>query len=68
MRRTLRKRRAWDNLEALVLEGLATPARAMTKADWQKLRARVVNKTCDPRLSTLRRFAKAMGVDVKDLL
>ena len=33
------------------------------KAAWQFL-----NKTSDPRLSMLRRFAKAMGVNVKDLL
>ena len=33
------------------------------KAAWQFL-----NKTADPRLSMLRRFAKAMGVSVKDLL
>lgn len=33
------------------------------KAAWQFL-----NKTADPRLSMLRRFAKAMGVDVKELL
>lgn len=32
------------------------------KAAWQLL-----NKVSDPRLSTLRRFAKAMGVDLKDL-
>ena len=34
-----------------------------SKAAWQFL-----NKTTDPRLSMLRRFAKAMGIDVKDLL
>jgi hypothetical protein len=28
----------------------------------------VLNKTADPRLSMLRRFAKAMGVDVRELL
>jgi len=33
------------------------------KAAWQFL-----NKVNDPRLSTLRKFAKAMGVDVKELL
>jgi transcriptional regulator with XRE-family HTH domain len=33
------------------------------KAAWQFL-----NKTSDPRLSMLRRFAKAIGVPVKDLL
>ncbi len=33
------------------------------KAAWQFL-----NKTADPRLSMLRRFAKAMGVPVSDLL
>jgi transcriptional regulator with XRE-family HTH domain len=32
------------------------------KAAWQFL-----NKTADPRLSMLRRFAKAVGVSVKDL-
>lgn len=40
--RALHKRRAWDKLEALVLKGLATPAREMTRSDWQKLRNRVV--------------------------
>jgi transcriptional regulator with XRE-family HTH domain len=33
------------------------------RAAWQFL-----NKTADPRLSMLRRFAKAMGVSVKDLV
>ena len=33
------------------------------KAAWQFLR-----KTSDPRVSMLQRFAKAMGMDVKDLL
>jgi transcriptional regulator with XRE-family HTH domain len=33
------------------------------RAAWQFL-----HKTSDPRLSMLRRFARAMGVDVKDLL
>ena len=33
------------------------------KAAWQFL-----NKTSDPRLSMLRRFAKAMGMSVADLL
>ena len=33
------------------------------KAAWQFL-----NKTADPRLSMLRRFAKAMGISVKSLL
>lgn len=33
------------------------------KAAWQFL-----NKTADPRLSMLRRFAKAMGVAIADLL
>jgi transcriptional regulator with XRE-family HTH domain len=33
------------------------------KSLWQFL-----HKTTDPRLSMLRRFAKAMGVDVKELL
>jgi transcriptional regulator with XRE-family HTH domain len=33
------------------------------KAAWQFL-----NKTADPRLSMLRRFAKAVGISIKDLL
>jgi transcriptional regulator with XRE-family HTH domain len=33
------------------------------KAAWQFL-----NKISDPRVSTLRRFAEAVGVDVKELL
>jgi transcriptional regulator with XRE-family HTH domain len=33
------------------------------KSVWQFL-----NKTADPRLSMLRRFAKAMGMDAKELL
>jgi hypothetical protein len=33
------------------------------KAAWQFL-----NKVADPRVSTLRRFAKAVGVDVKELV
>ena len=33
------------------------------RAAWQFL-----NKTADPRLSMLRRFCKAMGVSVKDLV
>ncbi len=33
------------------------------KAAWQFL-----NKTADPRLSMIRRFAKAMGINVKDLV
>lgn len=33
------------------------------KSAWQFL-----NKTADPRLSMLRRFAKAMGISVADLL
>jgi len=33
------------------------------KSAWQFL-----NKTTDPRLSMLRKFAKAMGVEVKELL
>lgn len=33
------------------------------KAAWQLL-----NKVDDPRISTLRRFAKAMGVTLKDLV
>lgn len=32
------KRRAWESLEPLVLEGLASPAREMTAADWEELR------------------------------
>jgi antitoxin ParD1/3/4 len=42
--RALQRRRAWDNLEALALEGLATPAREMTRADWQRLRARLLQR------------------------
>ena len=38
------------------------PARARTSA-WQFL-----NKTNDPRISMLRRFAKAMGIDVAELV
>jgi transcriptional regulator with XRE-family HTH domain len=33
------------------------------KSAWQFL-----NRTADPRLSMLRRFAKAMGIDVRSLL
>jgi hypothetical protein len=36
---------------------------AARKSAWQFL-----HKTADPRLSMLRRFAKAMGVSVKDLI
>jgi transcriptional regulator with XRE-family HTH domain len=39
------------------------PPESARKSAWQFLR-----KTTDPRLSTLERFAKAMGMDVKDLL
>jgi hypothetical protein len=39
------------------------PPGTARRAVWQLL-----NKVPDPRLSSLRRFAKAMGVDVKDLL
>jgi antitoxin ParD1/3/4 len=37
----LQKRGAWDKLEPLVLEGLASPARQMHDADWQELRDRI---------------------------
>jgi antitoxin ParD1/3/4 len=47
--RALQRRRAWDNLEALALEGLATPAREMTHADWQRLRARVLQSKTAPK-------------------
>jgi hypothetical protein len=39
------------------------PEESARKSVWQFL-----NKTADPRLSMLRRFAKAMGVDVRELL
>jgi putative addiction module CopG family antidote len=39
--RALQKREAWDRLEPLVLEGLASPAREMTATDWQSLRDRI---------------------------
>jgi transcriptional regulator with XRE-family HTH domain len=39
------------------------PPDSARKSAWQFL-----EKTDDPRLSMLRRFAKAMGVDVKELL
>src|SRR5262245_39246839 len=37
----LQKRETWDRLEPRVLEGLASPAREMTSADWQSLRDRI---------------------------
>lgn len=39
--RALQKRQVWDQIEPLVLEGLASPAREMTPADWQWLRDRI---------------------------
>jgi hypothetical protein len=39
------------------------PERSARKSAWQ-----FIQKTDDPRLSMLRRFAKAMRVDVRDLL
>ncbi|HEY7310660.1 MAG TPA: hypothetical protein VH643_14955 [Gemmataceae bacterium] len=39
------------------------PDRSARKSAWQ-----FIQKTDDPRLSMLRRFAKAMGVDLKELL
>jgi hypothetical protein len=39
------------------------PERSARKSAWQ-----FIQKTDDPRLSMLRRFAKAMGVDLKELL
>jgi hypothetical protein len=39
------------------------PAESARKSAWQFLR-----KTTDPRLSMVERFAKAMGMDVKELL
>lgn len=39
------------------------PEESARKSAWQFLR-----KTTDPRLSMLERFAKAMKIDVKDLL
>ena len=44
-------------------ERMGYESEARRTSAWQFL-----NKTADPRLSMLRRFAKAMGVDVKDLL
>ena len=37
----IQKRQAWNNLESLVLDGLASPARVMTTADWEQLRDRI---------------------------
>jgi antitoxin ParD1/3/4 len=39
--RALQRREAWDRLEPLVLEGLASPAREMTPNDWRSLRDRI---------------------------
>ena len=39
------------------------PAATARQSVWQ-----FFNKTTDPRLSTLRRFAKAMGIPVKKLI
>ena len=43
--------------------GMGYPEESARKSAWQ-----FIQKTDDPRLSMLRRFAKAMGVDVKELL
>jgi Arc/MetJ-type ribon-helix-helix transcriptional regulator len=37
----LQQRQTWHDLEPLVLAGLATPARPMTRADWQELHAEI---------------------------
>jgi transcriptional regulator with XRE-family HTH domain len=39
------------------------PARSARKSAWQ-----FIQKTDDPRLSMLRRFAQAVGVDLRELL
>lgn len=39
--RESRKRQAWCNLEPLVLEGLDSPAREMSSADWLRLHERI---------------------------
>jgi hypothetical protein len=50
------------SLEELGL-AMGYPEDSARKSAWQFLR-----KTTDPRLSMLQRFAKAMGMDVKELL
>ena len=50
------------SLDQLGLE-MGYPAESARKSVWQFL-----NKTADPKLSMLRRFAKAMGVPLGDLL
>jgi antitoxin ParD1/3/4 len=47
----LQKGQAWDNLEPLVLEGLASPAREMIAGDWQALRDRIDQIEATPALS-----------------
>jgi transcriptional regulator with XRE-family HTH domain len=54
--------RSGKSLEELGL-GMGYPAESARKSAWQFLR-----KTDDPRVSMLQRFAKAMGIDVKELL
>lgn len=49
-------------LEELGLE-MGFPPGTARRAVWQ-----FFNQVDDPRISTLRRFAKAMGIKVKDLL
>ena len=39
------KKRAWEIAEQLVLEGLKSPARPMTKEDWQQLHERIHQAT-----------------------
>jgi antitoxin ParD1/3/4 len=38
------KRRARERVDALLLEGLQSPAREMTEGDWQELRRRVAER------------------------
>ena len=54
--------RSGKTLEQLGLD-MGYEAGTAHRAAWQFLRT-----TADPRLSMLRRFAKAMGVSVKDML
>jgi hypothetical protein len=42
--------------------GMGYTGSTARKAAWQ-----ILNKTNDPRLSMLRRFAEAIGIDVRDL-
>jgi len=37
----IQKREAWDQLEPLVLQGLASPARAITPEDWHALHGEI---------------------------